>query len=240
MLRGLDTKSLLDSLLQGGQELARQGGQYARQGRDYAAEKLDIPQDEKSMEGFTKGILGGAAGAGVLSLILGTETGRKIGGTGVALGGLAALGKLAYDKWQDYQASTAQAPKLEAPPVDKLDGEAADQRARALLGAMIAAAKADGHMDDNERAAIQQRLTPLGAAATDFLFDQMAKPADPHVVAAGADDPQAKAEIYAVSVLVCGDPVPAERDYLDRLAAALSLPPKVAAGIEAELRSGHA
>jgi len=236
MLGGLDTRALLNSLLEGGRELAQQGRGYAKQGIGMAADRLNAPQHEASRSGFNKGLLGGAVGAGVMSLLLGTQTGRKIGGTGLALGGIAALGKLAYNKWEEYKAQSAAVEAPEAPPVDQLEGEQADARARALLSAMIAAAKADGHMDEAERAAIQEKLSPLGEAATSFLFEEMAKPADPAAVAAGADDPQAKAEIYAVSALVCGDPVPEERAYLDRLAAALGLPGPVAEGIEAEIR----
>ena len=219
-----DFKAMLDSLLAGGRELTRKG-------EDYAARQLDVGDDPESRANLRKGILGGAVGAGVLSLLLGTRTGRQIGGTGLALGGLAALGKIAYDKWQEHQGGAASP----APTAGQLTGAAADARARLLLSAMIAAAKADGHVDAAERAVIQERLAPLGGQAAAFLFEELEKPLDPEATAAAARNPQEKAEVYAVSAMVCGSPGPGERAYLDRLGAALGLAPAVCSGIESEM-----
>ncbi|MEO0820642.1 MAG: tellurite resistance TerB family protein [Pseudomonadota bacterium] len=228
MTQGFDMRSMLDSLISGGTDLARRG-------EDLAAGQLGVGSDASSRSDMRKGMLGGAVGAGVLSLLLGTETGRRIGGTGLAVGGLAALGKIAYDMYQQHQAGAAPAPL--AAPVDQLEGEAADGRARMLLTAMIAAAKADGHVDDAERAAIQEKLEPLGPDATGFLFEELAKPLDPQAIAAMAGDPQERAEVYTISAYLCGTPNAEERAYLDRLGAALGLDATVRQGIEARLQS---
>jgi len=228
MANQLDFQKMLDSLLAGGRELARKG-------EDIAARNLEVGDDPQSRDNMRKGMLGGAIGAGVLSVLMGTKAGRKLGGTGLAMGGLAALGKIAYDKWQEYQTGPGASA---APPVDQLSGTEADDRARLLISAMIAAANADGHIDAAERAAIQDKLSPLGEAAAGFLMQELSSPPVPETLAARATDPQAKAEVYAVSAMICGEPNPDERAYLDRLGAALGLYAPVRSAIERELSAG--
>jgi uncharacterized membrane protein YebE (DUF533 family) len=173
--------------------------------------------------------LAGGAAAGVMALLLGTKTGRSIGKTGVVLGGLGMLGKLAYDA---YQKNAGPAALPEAAPVGQLEGPQAEGRSAAILIAMIAAAKADGHIDADEKAAIQSKLAELGPDAQSILMDEIAKPLDAGAIAALADSEQAGREIYAVSVLVCRADHAQERAYLDALAGALKLDPAVAREIE--------
>lgn len=225
MAQGFDFRSMLDSMLAGGRELATKG-------EDAAARGLGVGNDAASRESMRRGMLGGAMGAGVMALLLGSRTARRVGTTGLALGGIAALGKMAYDKWQEHEAGKGAAPR-----VDQLEGPAADARARLLITAMIGAAKADGHVDATERQAIQSQLAVLGEEGQALLFEELGRPADPEAVARGADDPQSRAEVYTVSAMVCGDPNPEERAYLDRLAAALGMPAAEARAIEADLRT---
>ena len=83
---------------------------------------------------------------------------------------MALVGALAYRAYQDWQSKQQPAGStgpLLAPPADtpfNPSGEAEQQSlARALLRAMIAAAKADGHIDKAEQSAIFARMD--GAAA---------------------------------------------------------------------------
>lgn len=224
MVGGFDARGLLEQMLGTGRE-------YAQKGEDLAAEKLGIGDDAESRGDFRKGIVGGAVGAGVLGLLLGTSTGRTVG----ALGGLAVLGKLAYDRWQTQEGGAHDTDA--APPIDRLAAPEAEARARTLLIAMIAAAKADGHVDEAERRLIEQKLAPLGSEATAFLFDELARTRPPEEIAALAGDPQSGAEIYAISAYVCGRPGPEEQDHLDRLGDALNLAVGTRRAIEEDVRS---
>lgn len=217
----LDARGLLTTLLSG-------AGDMARKGETAAADRLGVGQDAASREGFRKGALGGAAAAGALSLLLGTKTGREIGSTGLAVGGLAALAKVAYDAWGRHQAAAeatpegAAAPPPLAPPVEAA-GE--DAKARALLSAMVAAAKSDGHVDEAEMAAIREHLAPLGAEAQEFLIAELARPLDARVVAGLAPDSQTAREMVALTAaLIDPDDAP-EAAWLEALSDALGVPP---------------
>src|SRR5690606_6150441 len=131
-----------------------------------------------------------AAGA-LVAVLLGTGTGRKVTGSAVKLGGLAAVAGLAYKAYQNYQAGNQPAepqqgqPELLPPPAETEfhpsqapQGEA--EFSLALVRAMISAAKADGHIDDAERKKIGDRLAlaGLGPETEAFLRDELEKPLD--------------------------------------------------------------
>src|ERR1044072_6007374 len=61
-------------------------------------------QDGKGAGEFMKGAGGGALAGGLAAILLGTKTGRNIGGEALKLGGMAAVGALAYKAYQDWQA----------------------------------------------------------------------------------------------------------------------------------------
>ena len=192
----------------------------------------------------------GAAVGGVLGLLLGSRSGRRLGGSAIKLGSVAALGMLAwksYNEWQAQQqaaagaspAPTAAAPS--APPA--LPAPQADAHGRALLKAMIAAAKSDGHLDARERELVQAELQRSNADGemSAWVQAEMQRPLDAGevaAVAAQATGPEMAAEIYLASVLVVDETSPQERAYLDSLAQALRLAPSLQAGLEAQARAG--
>ena len=74
-------------------------------------------QDGKGAGEFMKGAGGGALAGGLAAILLGTKTGRKIGGEALKLGGMAAVGALAYKAYRDWQAgkeTTAAPPRRRA------------------------------------------------------------------------------------------------------------------------------
>lgn len=101
---------------------------------------------------------------------------------------------------------------------------------------MIVSAKADGHIDDKEKAAITQHAAKLGLtdAAAKMIADELAKPLDVADIAAGADSPEA-AEIYLVSRLVLDMDNGVVSQYLDKLASALKLAPNLIAQLEKQV-----
>lgn len=190
--------------------------------------------------------LGGAAGQAAAMAALGMLLRGGRGSQLVKLGGMAALGALAYKAWQEYQAKQPGGSAVPPPAPARFASDAAQQsdtHGRAVLVAMIAAAKADGHVDDAERAQIEQALR--GAADADpelatWFEQELRRPLDPVEVArtAGGDGAVA-AEVYLASVLVAtgtGTVGTMERLYLDALARELKLPDGLKASLETQAR----
>jgi len=226
----MDTKGFIEQILNAGSELAKQG-------QTIAQNKLDIPAEGTEREATLSGMGKGAAIAGVLALLLGTKTGRGVTGAGLKLGTLGALGGLAYKTYQNWQSQqTGQTISQAGAPIENLTGPQAEQRSLALLKAMIAAAKADGHIDAAEGAKIEDLMTKLDleSATAKLIKEELSKPLDPKDIAASVDTPEAAAEIYLTSLLVIGEVNEKERAYLDQLAENLKIPKDLALQIESQ------
>lgn len=241
----MKTSGLLDQLLKSGQDLLqKQQGSASRpsgsQGRGSLGDML-------SGAGPLGGILGGSGGggrgalaAGALGMLLGSKSGRRLGGKAVTYGGLAALGMLAYKaygNWQAQQAGAAGTGARQAEPktVDRLPPEQVEEHSRGILRALVAAAKADGHVDDQERKMIEAEFAQLTGdpELQHWLEAELNKPLDPVEVAAAATTPEMASEMYLASVLMVDEEHFMERAYLDELARQL----KLDAGLKAELES---
>lgn len=195
--------------------------------------------------GFSGGQMAGAAAAsGLAGLLLGGKSGRKMAKNVAIYGGLAGLGALAYRAYSDHKAGRAAVPAATADMAAPRDGRflpppgdtaAEEKKAAVLVRAMIAAAKADGHIDETERQRILGQVDALGLEAPDreFLFAELTGPLDVAAVAAGADSEETAMEIYAASLLCIDIDSVAERRYLDDLARRLRLDPGLARSIEA-------
>ncbi len=172
----------------------------------------------------------GAIGGGLLALLVGTQGGRNVAGTAVKVGSLAALGGLAWKAYQNWQVQ-GEAP-LVTPAPTKLDPAAEQKLAAATIIAMVQAAKADGHVDDAERAAILGRVGALEGAAKAFLETELAGPVDIDRVASLATNPQEAAHLYAASLLAMDPDQAIEKAYLAALAQKLGLSADLVAEIE--------
>lgn len=175
----------------------------------------------------SNGLAIGAAAGGLLGLLVGTETGRKVGGEAAKLGALAALGGLAWKAYQSYQAGGDGAPKAATPvpPVAPPQKDAAGEQklAEASLVAMIQAAKADGTIDDGERRAIMGRFGGAGPEAQAFLEKELAAPIDIDRLAGMISSTEDKIHVYAASLLAIDVDQASEKAYLAALAARLGL-----------------
>ena len=190
----------------------------------------------------------GAAVGGVLGLLLGSKSGRRMGGKALKAGSVVALGALAWKAYGDWQRQNAAASAPGAAPgaasgaalpapasFAALPAPQLEVHSRAMLKALIAAAKSDGHMDEAERGQVEDALHRLNADAETraWVDTELRRPVDPADVAAAATSPELAAEIYLASVLVVDDTTVMERAYLDELARRLQLAP----GLKAELES---
>ncbi|MBN9273821.1 MAG: DUF533 domain-containing protein, partial [Mesorhizobium sp.] len=169
----LDPKKLLDDLL--GSQIPGTDATV----RDKAGQAVQMAKDNPL-----------AAGA-IAAVLLGTGAGRQVTGTAIRLCGLAAIGGLAYKAYQNYKngAVPAQAPaggaELLPPPADtgfhpSQAPQGEDAFTLTLVRALISAAKADGHVDADERKKIADKLSlsGIGPEAEKFLMAELERPLD--------------------------------------------------------------
>lgn len=177
-----------------------------------------------------------AAGAGGLLLagLLGTRGGRKLVGGVAKTGAIAALGALAYRTWQGRQQPT--------------DGEEADAQAvgyfiedskdpafsEAVVRVMIAAAHADGVLDEVERTALATEMDRLGATAEEraLLTQPMSEEELFEKIVYSALSPNHAAQLYAAASVVAGVKDEKERAFLKRLADRLGVDHRHAAAMD--------
>jgi len=102
------------------------------------------------------------------------------------------------------------------------------------LRAMVAAASADGQIDEAERKRIVQGLTQAGidAEATRWLDREMAAPADPEELAAGVTSREKAAQIYTAARIAIDPDTIQEREFLRRLCESLDLDQDLKAQID--------
>lgn len=189
-------------------------------------------------------LLKGAAAGGILGLLVGSKKARKMAGGVVGYGGAAAAGALAFKAYQNWQqgkqASTApMATTADVNNVDPRFSPAAIDRSGqnfslTLIMAMIFAAKADGHIDSKEQAAIFEHVDKLAldAESKALVFDLLRKPVDIDVLASSVRGIEQASEVYLVSRLAIDVDHSAERAYLDALAHRLDLPKELAAHLD--------
>lgn len=107
----------------------------------------------------------------------------------------------------------------------------------AVIRAMIAAAKADGHMDAAESNKIISQLESAGIGAQEkiLLMQEMANTQDVQSIALAAKTSEEAAQIYLAALLVCDSQCAREQEYLASLAAALKLEPAFTSSLQQEL-----
>lgn len=228
---GFDAKGLLNQLLSSNPS-ASQGDRR-------------INQPASGGLGSQLGGMGKAAAAsGMLSMLMGSRRRRRKGGGGlISHGGAAALGALAYRAYNEWQNQQQRQDAGRQPrTLDRVSPEEAETHSRAVLKAVIAAAKADGHIDDQERRAIEGEFDKLGAEAEDrrWLLAELGKPLDPQEVAAAADSGEVASEMYLASRMVVDTENFMERAYLDELARCLRLDPALRQRLDREAEAGRA
>jgi uncharacterized membrane protein YebE (DUF533 family) len=177
----------------------------------------------------------GAAGLAAGMLLSGGGLG-KLAGNAVKIGAVAAVGGLAYNAWQNYQKNQqggVAAPREDAfiPPATDSHGQ--EELGKSLVRAMIAAAKADGRIDADEKEAIFGKLETMNLSSEEkaWVFDELSSPLDINAVAARADTPEHATEIYAASLVAITADTASDRAYLDALASKLKLAPALVAEI---------
>ena len=237
----MDTKGLLESMLADGKIIAENSINVAQQ-------KLGVPDEpgterDAMLDGMQKGVLT----AGALALLLGTGAGRRLTGAAIKLGSVAAVGGLAYNaynKWQSrLQESSGGVSRVEpmqpkSVTADQQDAETFDQqKSIVLVRAMVAAAKADGHVDDAEKKSMLQLVDQqkFDTETLEFLKTQISTEATVAEIAALAETPELANEMYLACRIVIDTSNALEQQWLSDLASELGLSNELVASLEAQI-----
>ncbi|MBO9548076.1 tellurite resistance TerB family protein [Pseudomonas sp.] len=238
----MNTSDLLEQLLRAGQSSQAQqgsGGMSTQDGLGGLGGLLGGLLGGGSATGGGDGLgglLGGLLGGGSASSAGGAPQGRAAGGINYAA--LASLGMMAFQAYQSWQRSQAAAPQQAVRTVDQLSGPEAEDHSHAILRALIAAAKADGRIDEQEEQLIYAEIKRQAddPQLQQWLDEEVSKPLDAAEVARSAKDPAMAAEMYLASVMLVDDQQDAERAYLDELASALQIDPTLQVHLEQQAK----
>jgi len=174
------------------------------------------------------GLAGGAAAGGIMALLLSSKSARKFAGKAATVGGTALLGGLAYSAFKNWQANSQQSAtdtSSVVPNEQQLQNPSADFQLT-LVKAMIAAAKADGHIDSEEQQRIFDAVDKmdLDNEVKGVVFDLLRQPISLTELTQGLQSLEQKTEVYLAACLAINPEHPSEKAYLEQLAQALALP----------------
>ncbi|MNO74563.1 Inner membrane protein YebE [compost metagenome] len=256
----MNSSNLLEDLLQAGMGSMQQGGS------GYGAQQGGMGGGMGGLGDLLGGLLGGGGGGaasgmgggGGMGGGLGSILGSMLGGGGMGAGGggmggqsrgggmnyaaLASLGMMAFQAYQSWQQRQASAPAQSQAlrTVDQLSGPEVEDHSNAILRALIAAAKADGRIDEQEKQMIYAEISRHAGdpELQEWLDQEVQRPLDAADVAQSAQGPGMAAEMYLASVMLVDDQQQAERTYLDELAYQLKIDPDLQAHLEQQARGG--
>lgn len=189
-------------------------------------------------------MLGGLAGS-----MLTSKSGRKFGKNALKLGGVAAVGAIAYGAYKKYSDkqnhNAAVGVSSLVTPVgvaqfipDKNDKHAIMQLELLLVKAMVAASRADGEVDvaETKKVFSQIRSFNLDEEQEFQLMNQFNQSTDIDEIINSVTSIEQATEVYTVSCLVIEVANEAEREYLTRLSDRLNLPNELVSAIESEVK----
>ncbi|WP_333871930.1 tellurite resistance TerB family protein [Kosakonia cowanii] len=187
-------------------------------------------------QGLNKLLVPGALG-GLAGLLVANKSSRKLlakYGTGALLvGGGAVAGTVLWNKYKDRIRETHQ----DEPQFGQQQSPL-DVRAERLILALVFAAKSDGHIDEQEQAAIELQLREAGieTQGRELVAKALEQPLDPARLAQGVKNEEEALELYFLSCAVIDIDHFMERSYLNALGDALKVPQDVREGIEQDLQ----
>lgn len=209
--------------------------------------------------GALSGFLGGVAGGGLTSLMGGKS--KKSGKTALKYGALAAVGGLAWKAYKEYSQNNQQVQdkaaydnamqKRATGQFDFAPNHYAEQNFNEviddsngdgqllLMRAMIAAAYADGHIDEQERLNIFNRVETMSLTVHEkaMLFDELRKPLSLAQLIEAVPNAQTGIEVYAASASAIDLSQPSSQHYLQQLANQLCLPKALVESIHHQLNA---
>lgn len=195
------------------------------------------------------GLAGGAAAGGVMALLMGSKSTRKMATKVAKLGGTAVLGGLAYKAYGNWQQNKSLNQTQPISDVDihqakaALSSQANEPRSSLdmiLIASMIAASKSDGEIDSQEHQRLFEAIGKLnlGPAEKAAVFDMMSQDITVQEIADAVSSDEHKAEVYLSAYLAIEVDEQSERTFLNNLAIALQLPKGFPAYLEQQADQG--
>ncbi len=174
-----------------------------------------------------------------MALLVSNKSARKFAGTAATYGGTALFGSLAYKAYKNWQQNNSNQPAAGAVSQQAMAENDTNSTSvntltpdfqLALIKAMIAAAKSDGHIDATEQQRIFQAVQQmeLSTEMKAMVFDLLRNPISVEEITPGLENMEQKSELYLASCMVINPDHPSEQAHLDNLAVALKLPPDLA------------
>jgi uncharacterized membrane protein YebE (DUF533 family) len=216
------------------------------------------------MKGSGGALLGSGIAGGIAGSLMGGNGAGKTGKKALQIGALAAVGGIAWKayksysdqqaqdrafnrgKYQDYSDSQqSHSPQqasqfaydpqsLKQSQFDAVVNERNTQGQLLLLRAMVAAAHADGNIDQSERMKIFDQLDRMDLSTEDksSLFEEMRNPMSIEQLVSNVPCSEAAAEVYTMSTLALDLSQNDSRMYLDKLAKMLCIPSQLQYALE--------
>jgi len=210
--------------------------------RDMSSARETLNRVSGSIPG---GLTGGAVAGGIMALLVGNKSARKFAGKAASYGGAALLGGLAYKAYRNWQGkqrpqgSTLIRNHDESAFIQQALHHPADAKSQAyfqlvLIKAMIAAARADGNIDETERSNIFTTIEQMQLAddIKGQILDLFNRPITIDEIVQDVRTLEERAEVYLASFLVIEPDDQREQAHLANLSRALQIPSE----LEAQLR----
>jgi uncharacterized membrane protein YebE (DUF533 family) len=195
-----------------------------------AQEFLKTPQGNAAMN---------AVVVGLTKVMVNSETGRKLTASARTKGTALFnrfLNKGAENTPQiDGTATRLPLAETAALPAPTASGIEAGETALLVMRAMIAAAAADGRIDEGERERILGALKQAGidGAGVEIIEAELARPASAAELAAAVKTPEAAVQVYTAARRIITPNTVEERVFLAHLSGALGIDPRLVARIDA-------
>lgn len=202
------------------------------------------------------GLVGGAAAGGIMALLMGSKSTKKVAKKVAQFGGTAIIGGIAYkafDNWKNNKAlgQTQAIDQHDVQYADKaysqpriMEAEQSIQPSldMVLINTMIAASKSDGQIDASEHKRLFEAIEKLNFTAEDKanVFDAMGRDISVQEIADSVSLDEHKAEVYISAYLAIEVDEQQERVFLNNLAIALNLPKGFSAYLEQQADQGIA
>ena len=170
-----------------------------------------------------------------LVVLLAVALGLIVLGVSEVAAGLAGLGAVAWTFYKKWAQANPQAAGQKTSPTTLTD-TVNDPTLLLLLRAMVFAARADGHIDETERARMQDMLNQLypGQDVTPLMEQLVQEKIDPSLLARQVESPEQAEDVYRLSCLIVDVDHFMERSYLDNLAQVLGLAKETKIALEQE------
>lgn len=214
------------------------GGQDSQQNADTSS-AVNLKTVAGNVTEKFGGLGTGAAIGGIAALLMSNKKARSFAGSAAKVGGAALVGGLAFKAFKNWQNSSPEISQSVSQPTGGYEGgqiaastssfEAEVNNTQfqlTLIKAMIAAAKADGHIDNIEQNRIFDTVDgmPSSGEFKHMMMDLLRSPITIQHLVLETHNLEQKTEVYLISCFAIDEDNEAEKMYLQQLAKALELP----------------